>query len=44
MKEQNTKYDSLYNGNKLVIIPRKIKVNINRRENWNKYTSNGYAI
>jgi hypothetical protein len=32
IKEQNTKYDSLYKGNKLIIIPRKIKVSINRRE------------
>jgi hypothetical protein len=33
IKEQNTKYDSLYKGNKLIIIPRKIKDSINRREN-----------
>jgi hypothetical protein len=29
MKEKNTKYDNIYNGNKLIIIPRKIKVRIN---------------
>jgi hypothetical protein len=34
IQEQNTKYDSLYNVNKLIIIiSRKIKVSINRREN-----------
>jgi hypothetical protein len=33
LKEQNTNYDSLYKGKKLIIIPRKIKVSINRREN-----------
>jgi hypothetical protein len=32
IKEQNTKYGSLYNGNKLIIISRKIKFSINRRE------------
>jgi hypothetical protein len=33
-KRQNTKYDSLYNGTKLIIIiPRKIRVSMNRREN-----------
>jgi hypothetical protein len=33
LKEQNTKYDSLHKGKKLIIIPRKMKVSINRREN-----------
>jgi hypothetical protein len=32
IKEQSTKYDSLYNGNKLIIIPRKIEVSIKRLE------------
>jgi hypothetical protein len=32
IKEQNAKYDNLYNDNKLIIIPRKIKVSIDRRE------------
>jgi hypothetical protein len=32
IKEQNKKYDNLYNGNKLIIISRNIKVSINRRE------------
>jgi hypothetical protein len=36
--------DSLYNGIKLIIIPRKIKVSINRWENWNKYISKSYTI
>jgi hypothetical protein len=29
-KEQDIKRDSLYNGNKLKIVPRKNKFNINR--------------
>jgi hypothetical protein len=33
IKRENTKYDSVYKGNNLLIIPRKIKVSINRREN-----------
>jgi hypothetical protein len=31
-KEQDTKHDSLYNGNKLIIVPRKNKFSVNRRE------------
>jgi hypothetical protein len=44
IKKHNTKYDSLYKGNKLIIIPRKIKVSVNRREKNIKYISNGYTI
>jgi hypothetical protein len=29
-KEQDTKHDSQYNGNKSIIVPRKNKVSINR--------------
>jgi Zn ribbon nucleic-acid-binding protein len=33
-KEQDTKHDSLYNGHKLMIVPRKNKLIINRWKNW----------
>jgi hypothetical protein len=39
-----TKYDSLYNSNKLITIPRKTEVSFIRREKWNKYISKSYAI